>query len=256
MSERSSKKSKSIATLSSRICELRTLKGTVTLPFELRRSHRSRYMRICVTDANQVILRVPQRASESSALEFLHSQADWIIAALERVPQRLTLVEYLRAHPWISTNGSKVPVEITSSHVRTHWVLGGNPPGVVICCKSAADANAEIRNALVEIAAQELPGRVRKLAEQVGAHVKRVSVRDQRTLWGSCSSSGTLSINWRLIMLPPELQDHIIFHELAHITHMDHSRAFYRLLQEYDPLTPEHDHRVSKLSPEIMALGR
>jgi predicted metal-dependent hydrolase len=52
------------------------------------------------------------------------------------------------------------------------------------------------------------------------------------------------------------LQDHIIYHELAHLTHLDHSDRFYRLLQVYDPHSSENDHRVSKLSPQLMALGR
>jgi predicted metal-dependent hydrolase len=83
-----------------------------------------------------------------------------------------------------------------------------------------------------------------------------VSVRDQTTRWGSCSTTGTLSLNWRLILLPPMLHDHVILHELSHRRHMDHSDRFWNQLAAWDPDWKKHDRELNKRWNVIMDLGR
>ena len=65
-------------------------------------------------------------------------------------------------------------------------------------------------------------------AGRMGLKYARVQIRDQRTLWGSCSPNGTLSFNWRVVMAPPEVLDYLVIHELAHLLEMNHSRRFWR----------------------------
>jgi predicted metal-dependent hydrolase len=71
------------------------------------------------------------------------------------------------------------------------------------------------------------------LADLVGKDIKTVSIRSQRTRWGSRSSRGTVSLNWRLIMAPDTVSDYVIYHELAHITQMNHSKRFWDLVETY-----------------------
>jgi predicted metal-dependent hydrolase len=73
-------------------------------------------------------------------------------------------------------------------------------------------------------------------AHGLGGNVKRVTVRNQKTRWGSCSSRGTISLNWRLIQTPDFVRDYIILHELAHLRHMNHSARFW---QEVKRLCPD-----------------
>lgn len=84
---------------------------------------------------------------------------------------------------------------------------------------------------------QVLPARVRDLAAEHGVAVTRVSVRNQKTRWGSCSRRGTISLNWRLIQAPDFVRDYIILHELAHRRQMDHSDRFWR---EVERLCPDY----------------
>lgn len=84
-------------------------------------------------------------------------------------------------------------------------------------------------------AKEELPHRVQELALEHGFQFNRVTVRDQRTRWGSCSSNKTISLNWRLIQIHPKHSDYIILHELNHLSHMDHSIRFWRSLEGICP---------------------
>jgi predicted metal-dependent hydrolase len=95
----------------------------------------------------------------------------------------------------------------------------------------------EVEAHLRRQAARELPLRLSELAGTHGFAVKTVSVRNQRTRWGSCSPSGRISLNWRLIQLPPAVRDYVLLHELTHLRHLDHSARFWRELAR---LCPNH----------------
>ena len=84
-------------------------------------------------------------------------------------------------------------------------------------------------------AARELPARLLRLAEHHGLHVSRVSVRNQRSRWGSCSPSGHICLNWRLVLMPDAVRDYVLIHELMHLRRLDHSRHFWRLVAHACP---------------------
>lgn len=189
-------------------------------------------------------------------MEFLRSQADWLLESLDRVPKKISLDEHLRLRPWISIHGKKSSVILEPKHGDADWAVDTEKGQVLIRFDPAEDSDDALLPVLLQIARALLPDYVARLAGKVGVSSPTVCIRDQRTLWGSCTSGKSLSLNWRLLLLPPPLQDYIIYHELAHLTHMDHSGRFHKLLHAYDPRAAEHDHLVSKLSPELMLLGR
>ncbi|OED35435.1 hypothetical protein AB833_29845 [Chromatiales bacterium (ex Bugula neritina AB1)] len=85
-----------------------------------------------------------------------------------------------------------------------------------------------------------------QLSVQTGLRFNKVVVRGQKTRWGSFSSRGTLSLNYKLLFLPEPLLRHVILHELAHSVHMDHSKAFWALLENIDPNSRVHDRQLSE----------
>ena len=101
----------------------------------------------------------------------------------------------------------------------------------------SADLRPAIQNHMRRLAAKELPMRVMELAVRHEINVTRVSVRNQKSRWGSCSRRGTISLNWRLIQSPAFVCDYIILHELAHRRQMNHSDKFWmevaRLCPDY-----------------------
>ena len=84
-------------------------------------------------------------------------------------------------------------------------------------------------------AVRDLPARLRELARQHGFTVGPVTVRAQRSRWGSCSPTGRISLNWRLVQLPAEVADYVLLHELAHLTHLNHSARFWREVERICP---------------------
>lgn len=88
-----------------------------------------------------------------------------------------------------------------------------------------------------------------------GGNYTSITVRDQKTRWGSCSSRGTLSFNYRLIFAPPKVLDYVVVHELCHLTHMDHSKSFWAMVEQIMPdyrtckdWLKEHGHELNLIS--------
>ena len=77
-------------------------------------------------------------------------------------------------------------------------------------------------------ASKELPGRLIELARQHGISVRQVSIRNQRTRWGACSARGSITLNWRLVLVPDFVRDYVIIHELMHRRELNHSKRFWK----------------------------
>lgn len=94
---------------------------------------------------------------------------------------------------------------------------------------------AALERRYIAAAKEYLPKRAAYFQQFTGGSYNRISVRDQKTRWGSCSAKGTLSFNWRLMLAPPAIQDYVIIHELCHLTYMNHSKAFWEKVQSVCP---------------------
>lgn len=244
-----------MADSSARRISLTTSRGPIEIAYRVRRRKGMRHLRVVVDETNQVLLKVPYSISEAHAVEFLKRQGDWIVEVFESVPPEILLGEYLHAEPRLSALGSWFTLRfIHADHSFAQWNLlettvefgfDRNPP-----------PSDQLLNFLKLFARDVLTRRARQLAKVHGFDLHRVTIRDQRTRWGSCSAKRTISLNWRLILLPPELHDYIILHELAHLRHMNHSRHFWDSLNRLDPQSRRHDRQVTEWSRILMRLGR
>jgi hypothetical protein len=129
--------------------------------------------------------------------------------------------------------GSRRHAELFAEQQR-HWIedqqaqLRTTTPGRLTY---TPEAITELRHR----ATRELPERLLQLAAHHGLHVSRISVRNQRSRWGSCSPSGHICLNWRLILMPDAVRDYVLIHELMHLRRLDHSRRFWRLVAHACP---------------------
>ena len=101
--------------------------------------------------------------------------------------------------------------------------------------------SAAERKALAEKAAEVLPGKVERFAQELGVSYGRIAIRGQRTRWGSCSAKGNLNFNCLLMLCPEEVQDYVVIHELCHRKEMNHSPAFWAEVEKYCP-----DYRIHR----------
>ena len=94
---------------------------------------------------------------------------------------------------------------------------------------------------------------VEEEAEALGVEVNRIHIRDQRTRWGSCSASGNLSFNWRLVLAPFEVLDYVVVHEVCHLREPNHSHRFWRLVDRRRPEWREQKRWLDEHGPELLA---
>lgn len=116
---------------------------------------------------------------------------------------------------------------------------------------SAARFSLDERQQLKTQARAQLPVRLQELADQHGLRVARVSIRNQRTRWGSCGRDGHICLNWRLVVMPDWVRDYVIVHELMHLKRMDHSAKYWRLVAAAYPRYREARQWLRAHGPEL-----
>ena len=130
---------------------------------------------------------------------------------------------------WIEQQRARLAAELRERQRRT----ANEGPG------ETNDERRARERALIVRAKTELPPRLLVLAAQHGLAVTRISIRNQRWRWGSCSRSGHICLNWRLVTMPERVRDYVLIHELMHLKRMDHSPKFWKLVAGACPLYKE-----------------
>ncbi len=115
----------------------------------------------------------------------------------------------------------------------------------------AAKRPPDVEQALKARAALDLPPRLLQLAAEHGLAVTRVTIRDQRSRWGSCSAKGHIALNYRLMLMPEAVRDYILVHELMHLKQADHSRRFWRHVEAACPAFREAERWLRKHGPSL-----
>jgi predicted metal-dependent hydrolase len=197
------------------------------------RRHRQarRYTLRIHSATREVVLTMPPRGSLKEARAFAEKHGAWIAARFDRLPA-----------PAPFAHGTLLPlrgVDHRIMHQRescgTVWVeSAGKEPAL---CVAGAEPHVarRIKDFLKREAKSDLEAASRRAAERLGVSIKRVSIRDQSSRWGSCSTTGVLSYSWRLILAPPFVLDYLAAHEVAHLIEMNHSRRFWRLVTRICP---------------------
>ncbi len=167
---------------------------------------------------------VPRGGSLAEARRFVERNVPWLEQQLLRQALRPRGPATWSAGTEILFRGERVRLEPGVNGQARLIHLGSE---VVPVGDAAGDLRPAIERHLRRIAAQELPARVFELAALHGLPVRRVTVRNQRSRWGSCSRRGTISLNWRLVQTPVSVRDYLVLHELAHLREMNHSHRFW-----------------------------
>lgn len=206
--------------------------GEVYLVRLRRHAQARRYTLRIHAATREVVLSMPPRGSLKQANEFAQKHGAWIAARLRRLPQAAPF-----AHGTVlPLRGIDHRIEHRRAARGTVWVECGDDGAQLLCVAGEAPhVPRRVRDFLKREAKRDLETASRQAAQVLGVAVARVSIRDQASRWGSCSTTGVLSYSWRLIMAPPYVLDYLAAHETAHLIEMNHSRRFWRLVERICP---------------------
>ena len=210
-----------------------------------------------VGDDGTIEVRAPWRFSLPKAREVLRGNAQWVVQTLSAAQERIA------RRPRLAT-GARLPLldESLRLEVRPEAQIdlfnAARPRRGrverrrgVLRVDTGSLGDDELR-ALIERwyrreAATHLAARAEHYSTRLGVRPSRVIVRGQRSRWGSCSGKGTVSLNWRLMMVPGALADYVVVHELCHLRHMNHSPSFWAMVSEIVPDYADRRRRLDAL---------
>jgi predicted metal-dependent hydrolase len=193
------------------------------------RSARARTYRLTLRRDGVAQVTVPLRGSEREALAFVEHHRDWLARARERQARRPKPTEYWEIGTPVLWRGEMTEIRVAAADDRPRVCLAAD---VFPVPALDGDLRAALEAQFARRARIELPARTWELAAETSSDVKHVTVRNQRSRWGSCSAGGTISLNWRLVQTPDSVRDYIIYHELMHLREMNHSDRFWRRVAE------------------------
>jgi hypothetical protein len=202
---------------------------------EVRRHPTARRLTLRVSQTRRaVIVTVPRRCRIDEAGLFVHRNLDWVRERLGNLPEPKPFVDGmrlpLRGVPHVvrflpnDRGGPVVAVSVGARGERTIEVRG-----------EAEHCARRLRDWLYAEAKRDLDWQVSAHAARLGLKARRLSLRDQSSRWGSCSSTGVLSFSWRLILAPSEVLDYVAAHEVAHLAEMNHGPRFWALVRQTMP---------------------
>lgn len=225
--------------------------GDMEVPLRLRRSARARRITLRLAPAEgSLVLTLPPSVNREEALGFARRQEEWVRARLSHLPPRVPFREGVQV-PFLGE-----PHEIR--HVPK--ARGGvwREEGAFYVSGQSEHLSRRLHDHLRREALSCVTEHARALAESLpagGRPLRRVSVRDTVSRWGSCSSAGNLNFSWRLIFAPRSVLEYVVAHEVAHLVHMDHSPAFWHLNGALSPQVRQARNWLRREGPRLLRYG-
>jgi predicted metal-dependent hydrolase len=201
------------------------------IDYRVRRSERARRVRVTV-DADGVEVVLPRRARERDAAAAVRELSPWI---------RRRMRELERAREAIAARGDALPyldelltVRPQAGRTRVHR------RGDELLAPAGAERAPALERWYRRAARDEIATRLDRACALAGSSYAKLTIRGQRTRWASCSRTGAMSFNWRLLLAPEAVLDYVVWHEVCHLEVMDHSPRFWSLLERWCPDYREH----------------
>ena len=220
------------------------------IEFRLIQSHLARSVRFKIGIQSGLEIVVPRRFNFSRLPRIIHEHEDWILKQMDKMEERKKLLakNRLRDGSVITILGVPktvrcLPTRKNKPYVKEARKLKYTADSayyegfelMVFSDGTAKQINLALEKHLRTAAEKYFQKRTHELSARMDTPYQRITIRGQKSRWGSCSRDKNLNFNWRLVFLPPEVIDSIIIHELAHTVHMNHSKAFHALVVKFCP---------------------
>lgn len=229
---------------------------TIQLPglpeISVRRHPRAKHFRLSydrTTGAFRVS--VPTGMSVEEIRRYIRKHADWIARRQTRTPDRIPF-ETGQVIPILGVDHAIEPASGVRAVTRRD--------GRLILPASTPDVPARVLTYLKKLAGEELTRRAQQHHATLrtlhpAPAIQRITVRDQKSRWGSCSARGALAFNWRIVMAPEEVLDYLAAHEVTHLAHMNHSPAFWATCRKLAPQTRTADAWLNREGGRLARYG-
>ena len=191
----------------------------------------------------EISINAPKFLSESEIYKFYYLNRNWIHIQINQclVPKIVKEGLFLP----VEGNLYEIVVKKSCSKIK---ILENNQ----ICIpKNISDIGKELQTFLLKYCKSVMIPIILKKSNLIQKKIKKISFKDTKSRWGSCSSTGSIMLNWRLIMVPPSVYNYVIIHEIAHLVHMNHGPLFWKLVQELSPNYSKDKEWLKKNGREI-----
>lgn len=228
-------------------------------PYQIVRSKRAKYIRIKLSRKGNLSVTLPTFTEIHLAHEFIHSKKKWIEKNLSKViphtskalPEKLDLkllgeswdISYIENEKLIDTE-IKLK-EYADAHTLELEAGSNSLNDSLLIAKRLNQWLRKKSQKIFNVMLQEL-------AELHGFHYQRLSIRSQKTRWGSCSNKKNINLNCKLLFMPEELVRYVMIHELCHTIEMNHSAQFWKLVEDCDPKFQTHKRELKQLGNELI----
>ncbi len=222
-------------------------------PYQLINSKRAKYVRVKLSNHGELSVVLPRGVAVKHAHEFLKSRRGWVEKHLQSLPKQ---------------KGKQRPDQLNLALLDEKWAIDYmETPSQSVELKQLSDAQLSIsgnihdlqliREVILMWSKQKARYTFNKLlqhyAEEYGFHYNRLSIRAQKTRWGSCSSNKNINLNCKLLFMPVDLVRYVMIHELCHTIEMNHSQRFWALVEECDPLYKQHRKQLKETSKDVFS---
>ena len=217
--------------------------------YQIRKSKRAKYVNIRVFPNGKVEVVVPLNFDQSQLPSILEKRQAWINNTVQQVQQERRSLSLEQPEEWPSHLNLRAldqvwTIAYTLKQLDSDrlWIQQiGKHQLKVFGLRNRELCYNVLRRWLQQYATQTITPWVRQLSQDIELPCQRISFRGQRTRWGSCSSKKNLSLNYKLLFLPPYLVRAVLVHELSHTVEMNHSPRFWAQVARYDPNYKQHD---------------
>lgn len=225
--------------------------GLTTIPFLVRRSNRRTTVALTVEPPGKLVVTAPRNTSITRLNGLVRNKARWVVERIKRtsdVPPASSNREFVSGETVLYL-GRQYRLKVVSGGEGETAALHGRwlhvpVPGHLRVDERARPVRHGVRTWLKSHAERRLPLRLAVICKRFSIDMPPIVVREQRKRWGSCDTKGTLRLNWRIIQAGPSLIDYVLVHELVHLRHQNHTRAFWA---EVERMMPDCEQRRREL---------
>lgn len=218
-----------------------TILNTKFGPIKVRKIASSRRIKLRVLAYNNIQVTAPYAVPLKEINAFIHKNEAWISQTI----QRLTIGSYISEGTIIPLFDSNIEIDRQQKDEHSIFIPFPNNESED---KQQEDLKRKINHCIRSKAKEYLPHRCKQLADQHNIAIQSVRIKKVRTRWGSCSIKNNINLSMYLVLFNKEMIDYVIYHELAHVTHKNHSQLFWNHLQELCTNAMELDRQLTKLN--------